>query len=88
MEPRKHASAAIVWQDNSHTYVVLQAWLALSNLLSEPATLGRYTLDGPRSAALQRLRRLLNEVNRFIYTLHAHASRRKTIIGTLSCSTA
>jgi hypothetical protein len=43
--------------------VVLQAWLALSNLLSEPATLGRYTLDGPRSAALQRLRRLLNEVN-------------------------
>jgi hypothetical protein len=43
--------------------MTLQAWLALSNLLSEPATLGRYTLDGPRSAALQRLRRLLNEVH-------------------------
>lgn len=40
----------------------LQAWLALSNLLMEPATRGRYDLDGPRTASLTRLRRLLHEV--------------------------
>ncbi len=36
--------------------------VALGNLLLEPATRGRYDLDGPRTASLVRLRRLLHEV--------------------------
>ena len=42
--------------------VLPQAWLALSNLLLEPATRGHYDLDTTRAAALVRLRRLLPEV--------------------------
>ena len=49
----------------------LQAWLALANLLLEPATRGRYDLDGARTSALMRLRRLLPEVGCFKGHCHA-----------------
>lgn len=48
--------------DDSESLTTLQAWLALGNLLLEPATCGRYDLDAPRTASLLRLRRLLHEV--------------------------
>ena len=76
-------------RSKTFAHVVLQTWLALSNLLSEPATLGRYTLDGPRSAALQRLRRLLNEVRHCVAALSTHTqSARRTFAGSLPRSTA